>query len=354
MEKESAVCPAGPIFRCAARGGDCERTVPLADYGVLKAPVSERRTATDRSPHYQLLCVAGSARWRVAINARSTVAPSEIAYAVISPFTHPWADRAAALPDGFTALKTRSAAAGGLDYVRGNLAQPAQFKALPLSAPGASNDLNDLLDFHLRALIGQSSARIVAFGTTWGPESTADEIFGFKPGRGIHDIHQNQGNVGDFVGDDGVWQDGGLLIHAAGTWTAILLRFQSQAWHTDDHTGHTLPVGPTPAIDDDTVRIVAAAVNPPGGAPEHESVVLLNRTYQPIDLQGWRLVTDAGSAQLGGVLAGASARSIALPDTAALSNQGGRITLLDPAGRKRHGVAYDAGQAAGEDRMIVF
>ena len=34
--------------------------------------------------------------------------------------------------------------------------------------------------------------------------------------------------------DDGVWQDGGLII---GT-TAILLRFQSQSWKTDDSTGH--------------------------------------------------------------------------------------------------------------------
>jgi hypothetical protein len=43
-----------------------------------------------------------------------------------------------------------------------------------------------------------------------------------------------------------------------------------------------------------------------------------------------------------------------MPENAPLSNQGGRITLLDPSGRKVHGVAYSAQQSAGEDRLIVF
>jgi hypothetical protein len=39
--------------------------------------------------------------------------------------------------------------------------------------------------------------------------------------------------------DDGAWQNGGLLVRAGGTWTAILLRFPSQAWTTDP-AGHVL------------------------------------------------------------------------------------------------------------------
>ena len=47
-----------------------------------------------------------------------------------------------------------------------------------------------------------------------------------------------------------MWQDGGLIIHFPplrepdGTerfpeqWVGIFLAFQSQAWHTDDVTGH--------------------------------------------------------------------------------------------------------------------
>ena len=87
----------------------------------------------------------------------------------------------------------------------------------------------------------------------------------------------NQANVGRFVRDDGVYQDGALLLHfpAAQQWVAIFLKFQSQTWHTDDATGHQIaptapaggPVapgeqpGPVPGAPDGAVRIVAALVN---------------------------------------------------------------------------------------------
>jgi hypothetical protein len=64
----------------------------------------------------------------------------------------------------------------------------------------------------------------------------------------------------------------------------ILLAFQSQAWHTDDRTGHTIPgldplgagPDPSPAEPDRIVRIVAALVNPIGPAPEPETATLIN------------------------------------------------------------------------------
>ena len=80
-----------------------------------------------------------------------------------------------------------------------------------------------------------------------GPEpQTKDKYFGFLPGNGIHDIHMNQGNTGRFVDDDGVYQDGGLLVQFADQheWVAIFLKFQSQAWHTDDRTGHSIAEPP--------------------------------------------------------------------------------------------------------------
>ena len=51
-------------------------------------------------------------------------------------------------------------------------------------------------------------------------------------------MHQNQGNIRRYADDNGVWQDGGLLVQTGSTWTAILLRFQSQSWRTHDATGH--------------------------------------------------------------------------------------------------------------------
>jgi uncharacterized protein YukJ len=330
--------------------------MPLKDYGVLRATLEQRLPATDKTGHYQLLCGVGGASWRIAINARSALPPSEVAYAVLSPFAHPLLDRLDGLAEGWHALAGGDERDRGLDYIRGNLAQPDQFRPLPLSQSGPDNDLNDLFDFHLLPLIAEADARVYAFGQAWGPEEAADQYFGFTPGRGVHDIHQNQGNVGRFTADDGVWQDGGLLLRGAAGWTAILLRFQSQAWHTDDRTGHTLLAEPGEPEEPvaGPLRIMAAAVNPPGPAPEDERVLVLNAGYDAIDVSGWRIATDQGSVPLDGIAAGASTLNVAMPPSAPLSNKGGRISLLDPAGLKAHGVAYSAAQAASEDRLIVF
>jgi uncharacterized protein YukJ len=203
--------------------------VPLESYGVLKAKILDRRLASERSAHYQLLCGVGTTRYRVAINARSDVAPSEVAHATLTPFAHPILVRLEKVDEGWHALKPRE----GIDYVRGNLCRPEQFHPLPLAKAGANNDLNELFDRHLRR-----GARIYAFGEPWGPDPDNDPFFGFEHGRGLHDIHQNQGNMRQFRRDDGVWQDGGLIVSSDGRWTAIFLRFQSQSWRTDDATGH--------------------------------------------------------------------------------------------------------------------
>jgi uncharacterized protein YukJ len=47
----------------------------------------------------------------------------------------------------------------------------------------------------------------------------------------------NQGNPpGRHERDNGVWQDGALLLHfpAEGRWTALFLAFQSQRWHVEE------------------------------------------------------------------------------------------------------------------------
>jgi hypothetical protein len=100
----------------------------------------------------------------------------------------------------------------------------------------------------------------------------------------------NQGNSAQFRRDDGVWQDGGLLIHFPGRsrWVAIFLAFQSQAWYTDDVTGHRLERAQDER-GEGTVRVAAALVNPAGGEPEAETVTLINAAPDPVDLTGWRI-----------------------------------------------------------------
>lgn len=192
-----------------------------------------------------------------------------------------------------------------LDFIRGNLFDPRQIRPLPHDVPGPDNDLNEKIDVYVQPSIVDDVASIYAFGVRWGPEKgKKDQYFGFKPGNGIHDIHMNQGNAGEFVKDDGVWLEGGLFFHFPGIekvnvgvgvegwpeqWVAVFLAFQAQCWHTGNKTGHWLPEcdDNIPPKVDSSVRIVAALVNPEGDDAGHETVTLINLSPKTIDLSGW-------------------------------------------------------------------
>ncbi|WP_062383319.1 DUF2278 family protein [Demequina iriomotensis] len=339
--------------------------MPLRSYGVLRArPVDRRREGGAGSPHFQVHMVDGDGtHFRIAINVLSQVAPSELLFAMVEDFLHPLL---ASLPavDGWSPLASAPGGAA-LDLIRANLVDRAAMVPIPPDAPGPDNDLADRLDHAIGRAIDDPEGRVYAFGERWGPEDgKADKIFGFSPGNGVHDIHMNQGNVGRFTGDDGVWQDGGLLIHlpAAGRWVAILLAFQSQGWHTDDATGHTIaapaPVdGTVPAPrPDGRVRIVGALVNPEGPAPEAETVTLLNASPAPVDLAGWLLADRAKHTCAVDVaaLAPGHAATCRLAPQVQLGNSGGAITLLDATGLKVDGVAYTRDDVRAEGWTVVF
>ena len=127
------------------------------------------------------------------------------------------------------------------------------------------------------------SSTIYAFGERWGLRDERDKFFGFTPGNNIHDIHMNQGSSDRFMKYDGVWQDGGLIIHLPdeNRWIAIFLAFQSQCFHTDDVEGYRIKdicdkVPPKPT--EKSICIIAALVNPKGADKGLESVTLLNTT----------------------------------------------------------------------------
>jgi uncharacterized protein YukJ len=330
--------------------------MPLASYGVLAGSVADQRAegGTD-SPHYQIRVRGGEADFRVAVNVLSQEKPSELLYVADENFRHPVTQSLPGLSAGFTPLASQP---GGmaLDLIRANLFDRQKMQPEPASVPGPDNDLADRLDHFVRRAAADPAARLYAFGQRWGPEAgTPDKIFGFLPGNGVHDIHMNQGNSARFRQDDGVWQDGGLLLHypAQDQWVGVFLAFQSQAWHTDDETGHTIAEGPEP---DHLVRIVAALVNPPGPAPEAETVTLLNASPQQVDLAGWSILDRAKHQKMldSASLAPGDSVRIQVAAPVQLGNQGGLITLLNPDGLKVDGVAYTQAQAAAEGWSIVF
>ena len=348
--------------------------MPLKNYGVLKGRPIARKLGAGSSPHYQVHIVDDHTDYRIAVNVKSKLSPSELEYLVVDDFEHPVLEDLPGLELGFT---EGASTPGGLalDYIRANLFSRDKMKPLPHNVPGPDNDLNEKIDAAIQRAISDEDALVYAFGERWGPEpGRKDKHFGFLPGNGIHDIHMNQGNDDRFRAQDGVWQDGGMLIHfpaadgAPASWTAVFLKFQSQAWHTDDVHGHALagpptdpppteppPTEPPPVEPQGDVRIVAALVNPIGPGPEAETVTILNRTAEEISLDGWSLADRNKRKQaLSGSISAGAAQVVALSQEVQLSNKGGIITLLNAEGLKIDGVSYTKAQTRPEGWTVVF
>ncbi|MFE1772304.1 DUF2278 family protein [Streptomyces sp. NPDC059008] len=336
--------------------------MPLKNYGVLACRAVERRRegAPDETPHYQIHLIddAGT-HYRAAINVKSQQRPPDLLFVTDENFRHPVTGQLPAAGSGWNLLASQPGTAS-LDFIRGNLFPPDAVRPLPPDLPGLDNDLADMLDHHVERAIVDSNTELYLFGERYGPEpNEPDKVFGFLPGNGVHDIHMNQGSSGQFRSSNGVWQDGGLLLHfpAEARWVAVFLAFQSQTWHTDERTGHPLTAAPPrPVTRDASVRILAALVNPAGPAPERETVTLLNASPVTIDLDGWRLADQqdhllplpAQPLTAGATLAVAGGNEFQL------GNHGGSITLLDPAGLKVDGVSYTEEQAQREGWTVSF
>lgn len=286
----------------------------LRGYGALVGRVVDRRAEPGQeTPHYQLHVAADSVDYRVAVNVMSNSTPADLLFAADEHFEHPMLADLVGLGEGFHPL-TSTPGGAALDYVRANAVTRADMHVVPSDLPGPDNDLADKLEHYVTRAMADPQARVFALGQRWGPEDAKpDKVFGFSPGNGVHDIHMNQGNDLGHARDDGIWQDGALLLHfprqaSPDQWVAIFLAFQSQSWHTDEHTGHALrsdtaPGGGAGAGGSGTgatggpaqaaerrVRIVAAMVNPDSGDPEPETVTLLNAAPEAIDLAGWSLL----------------------------------------------------------------
>ena len=349
--------------------------MPLHSYGVLKGKAIEVRLGAGQSPHYQVRLVDDTTDYRIAINVKSQMSPSELEFIVLERYEHPITGLVEGLGLGFTKLSS-GPGTGALDFIRGNLFDRTKMRPLPFSLPGFDNDLNEKIDRVMQRAVGDERALVYAFGERWGPETgKKDKYFGFTPGNGIHDIHMNQGNSGRFVGDDGVYQDGGLLVHFPDQreWVAVFLKFQSQSWHTAEGTGHTLagspapgpapgptpgpppqPLPPTHEEPDGLVRIVAALVNSVA-SPEREVVTLINTAPHDVSLEGWALLdTQKARLPLKGTLRAGETTTVSLSSPLALSNKGGVITLVDDKGLKVHGVAYTKEQARQPGWTLVF
>jgi len=210
--------------------------MPLKKYGVLKGAVlGHLRDADD--DHYHILIKAGATLYRLAVNVKSAAknAPSTLLFQTATAVPANMKTDLRALNPGYKKLASKP---GGLaqDYVRGDLVKPENMKPVPPDAPGVDNDLKDKLEDAVIKALAEPGSLVYAFGERWGPETNRrDQYFKFMPGNGIHDIHMNQGNSGNWKGANGVYQDGAIFVEYPGDkWRAFFFAFQSQTFDTDN------------------------------------------------------------------------------------------------------------------------
>ena len=224
--------------------------------------------------------------WRIAVNVQSNTG-SHVAFWVVDPLVgHPVLASLPGRPQGFTTLAANASQA--LDYVKAPLFDVALGRVLPPTGSASADDLQDLLSLFLEQCKA-AGGEIFAFGAkfTQNLHKPIDIEFGNTDGlHGIHDIHMNQGNVGQHAGDNGVFHDGGLILDFPDRFMGLFLAFQSQRVPTDAAgaaapgaltIGQILtgvPGQPPPLVS--TIYIERALINPAGADAGLETVVLGN------------------------------------------------------------------------------
>ncbi|MCT4598370.1 MAG: YukJ family protein [Vallitalea sp.] len=208
-------------------------------YGLLKCKaVGAQEERDNNRPHYHIHVKVNDEDYRVSVNIKSNESPSELLFYTNDNFKDKVTSIITKLPYGF--YYNQSIA---IDYVRGDMGFGIKdMKKIPHNKLGPNNDLNEKLSHYINMAMNSDKTDLYVYGTRWRSSTHCkpDRIFDFTPSMGMHDIHMNQGNIKHWQKDNGVWQDGCILIHFTETnkWVGIFLAFQSQSWITDDCTGN--------------------------------------------------------------------------------------------------------------------
>jgi uncharacterized protein YukJ len=350
-------------------------------YGVLRGRVDVFMREDDfDTPHLQIRVLDEHHQaWRVPVNVLSKDQSFLVFHRVDPLQSHPLLAELPQLAAGFTPLPLSSRSAStAMDYFRAPLFDWPTGVAAPHTGPGNNDDLQDTLTMYLQQLQDQNGELFVfgeKFPEPGQPPNPLPIDHELDTDQGVHNVHMNQGNAnpGSFAQDNGVFQDGGLILMFPTRYVGLLLRFQTQWLPTDNTTGDRLPGaqpippgsspmdggvpgGPSP-VSYPIVYIERALINPAGDDPGQEVVVIGNTTNATVDLTGWRIVDKNNHAEiLEGVLlpAGESRLIVLSGNGAQLGNKGGTIQLKNPAGDLIHSVSYSKEDAQQGERYIRF
>ncbi|HEY7336744.1 MAG TPA: YukJ family protein [Bryobacteraceae bacterium] len=208
--------------------------MPISNYSVLKGDPTAGKVVSGSSVHYQITVQGNGGPFTVAVNIQS-VDGSEVLYVIDSAFVPPNPGGLLGLASGMTRLQSTP---GGLalDFVRETvqgtpMVDKSTMTQLSPKFPAGHrhNTLQNAVVDLLNRTIADRDGTIYAFGSAFADKGRVD---------GIHDIHMNQGNpIGNHSQDNGIWQDGGLIVNlpSQNAWIAVFIAFQTQIWTTDNN-----------------------------------------------------------------------------------------------------------------------
>ena len=347
--------------------------MPITNYGVLRGrPDRYKREDNEPTPHLQIRVVdKGGQPWRIAVNVQSNDS-SNVAFWVVDPLLgHPLLGSLPALASGFS--RVAGNADHALDFVKAPLFEWKLGRVLPPSGSASGDDLQDLLSLYLDQC-KNAGGEIYAFGAKFDKNlhKPIDKEFGNLDGlHGIHDIHLNQGNVGSHAGDNGAFQDGGLILAFPDRYVGLFLGFQTQRIPTDAAGkavpgavpisqilagGPTTPPPPPPPPLSSDIYIERALINPSGPDQGREVVVLGNLSAATQKLSNWHLVDKNGRITPVNVTIGAGQSVLITLDGngVQLGNKGGTVILQDDGGVQKSVVTFTAADADTENRYVRF
>jgi uncharacterized protein YukJ len=346
-------------------------------YGVLRGHMDRyKREDNASTPHLQIRILEdGGQPWRIAVNVQSNTG-SHVVFWVVDPLVgEPVLASLPGLATGFTTAAPN--ADHSLDYVKAPLFDFPLGRALPPTGQASADDLQDLLSLYLDQCKA-AGGEVYAFGAKFDRNlhKPIDAEFGNLDGlHGIHDIHMNQGNVGQHAGDNGVFHDGGLILKFPDRFLGLFLAFQTQRVPTDaagNAAAGSTPIGqliaggpgptptptptplPTPVAG--TVYIAHALINPTGADPGLEVIVLASLSTSSQTLSNWRLLDKNGRiTKINATLAAGSFAAIALDGNGVqLGNNGGNLILQDQTNAQVDAVTYTGEDASPDNRYVRF
>lgn len=200
--------------------------MPIGHYSVLKGHPLSMSEHEKHGAHYIVALTDGSESFSAAINVLS-MEGSLVLYAIKEIQSPVEQDKISALPYGMSELEPGDSIS--MDYVRmRSEGRPVITRAeMSLLPPPDDSEGTTHLAFSnaieglLEACERDPNAIILVFGSAFSA-------------NGIHDTHMNQGNYGEHARDNGVWQDGMVLLFIDQKWYSIFIAFQTQCWMTDD------------------------------------------------------------------------------------------------------------------------